>query len=769
MLFMGLRGGGRCLNMGLLLSLLIAIAILSGLAQAHPDVRFPPRNIAKRDTGALHPFAKYKNIALAPNATTTSTAPTATRAPLECFQVAEPVLTPAGITPRDTSRPPAANQVSLAYDINVAEEASCTVVLMDHTFENSYGAPFVGNYTPPDCDFDTVVINFTMQVKGRQYDRTGVMYLGDTEVWRTSTAEPTSYGIRWVWLKDMTPFTALWKEPQTIIFDLENIVNDIYTGLLNATLTATYFTSPESVGRADHPSADMIIPISERMGSTGEPSQFTYPEQNATNAVSFPRNVNRAVFSVDVKGQGNEEFWWSNVPESAIHTFDAVYGTYPGYSPFREVQVLIDGNLAGVSWPFPVIYTGGVVPQLNRPIVGIDAFDLREHEIDVSPWLPLLCDGNEHTFAVKIVGLDDDGVSTAVLSSTTESSWYITGKIFLWLDDADSITTGTLGALYTGAPTIAFSQSFGQNATGGNETLDYDIAVSRSLSFSSYVKTQNQEGTATWSQSLSYTNVGGVSGYGNNNLNIFSIAGTDTATGLGHSYASTYAYPLSSNSTATYLPAGNLTLWAQLDQGLDLDVRGDSVFPSGIEAFAAADTSLRGAGSVLSTWRNGTATYERPADNSYSTGVGQTRQIFSFAAAAAAAGNVSAAAAARSYTTSPYHHPLSLSTPMILHRPLPIPSLPLQTLNLPHKPPYPLPRPAHPLLLQATRPLEHIQRELRDGGLPALPVVINHDVLLGARGDPPVAVREDDAVEDEGGVRVRGRRAQLVVDGYGVG
>lgn len=67
---------------------------------------------------------------------------------------------------------------------------------------------------PPPCDFDHVVINFTTVVKGRQFDRTGVMYLGDNEVWRTSTAEPTSYGIRWEWLKDMTPFVSLWKQPQ---------------------------------------------------------------------------------------------------------------------------------------------------------------------------------------------------------------------------------------------------------------------------------------------------------------------------------------------------------------------------------------------------------------------------------------------------------------------------------------------------------------------------------------------------------------------------
>jgi hypothetical protein len=462
------------------------------------------------------------------------------------------------------------------------------------------------------------------------------MYLGDTEVWRTSTAEPTSYGIRWEWLKDMTTFLALWKQPQTVIFDLENIVNPTYTGLLNTTLTATFFKASDvkdtDKGKSgSHHPADVIIPVSQRLGAAGKPSQFVYPAQNATNTVAnFPRNANRAVFTVDVKGQANEEFWWSNVPQSAVYAFNATYGAYPGYSPFREVQVLIDGYLAGVSWPFPVIYTGGVVPQLNRPIVGIQAFDILEHEIDISPFLPLLCDGKAHSFTIKIVGLDDDGKSSAVLSSTTEDEWYITGKIFVWLDDAHSITTGTLGSLHPVPPTIALSQRLTQNATGANETLEYNLAVSRNLAISSYVKTQKAQGPVTWSQSLSYSNIGGVSNFGNNNLNTFAISGADAATGPATNYATSYAYPLFSNSTAD-TTGGNLTLWAQVDQGLQVEVRGDAVLPTGLEAYAA--TGLLSAsmkGSALKTWRNATANYFRPADNSYSSGVGQTHQVFSF-------------------------------------------------------------------------------------------------------------------------------------------
>lgn len=579
------------------------------------DARYPParQNIIKKTDNVLAPLFRLRQDPDGVSAASPSpVSSVATRTPLECFQVAEPVLTEAGLTLRGASQP------YVDETVEAAATPSCSQVLMVHSFANSYGAPFVGNYTPPDCDFDRVVINFTTLVAGRQYDRTGVMYLGDTEVWRTSTAEPTPTGIRWVWLKDMTPFVSLWKKPQTLIFDLENIVNEQYTGILNTTLTATFFKSDAETG--SHPPADLIIPITQRLGSTGKPSQFTVPEQSATNTVSFPRNANRAVFSVDVKGQGNEEFWWSNVPQSATLAF----GGYPGYSPWREVQVVLDGQLVGVVWPFPVIYTGGVVPQLHRPIVGIDAFDLREHEVDITPWLPLLCDGSEHTFSIRITGLDDNGVSEATPSNTTDSSWYVTGKIFVWLDDEDSVTTGTIDAISQAPPAIDFSQTITQDDSGANKTLEYRLGVSREFSVSSYVKTQRHEGTVTWTQGLSYSNIGGLYDYGNGGINTFSISGADQADGQGISFSTQYRYPLYCNQSMD-TTGGSLSLWAVLDQGLDLVVSGSCVFPTGLETFGGQYD-----GSALSTWRNGTAEYYRPANNSYSSGVGQTEQVFSF-------------------------------------------------------------------------------------------------------------------------------------------
>ncbi|KAK1982280.1 peptide N-acetyl-beta-D-glucosaminyl asparaginase amidase A-domain-containing protein [Colletotrichum cereale] len=561
------------------------------------------QNLDTRSPEKEHVLAHMGRLAYDMETTASaSSPPSAARIPLlDTFQVAEPVLLPSG----------------------AAAEKAVTVTLMDHQFTNSYGTPFVGSYTPPGFDFDHVVINFTVEVKGRQFDRWGSVYLGDVNIFATSTAEPTANGITWTWLKDVTPYLSLWKEPQTLIFQLDNVITDVYTGLLNSTLTATFFNSPVQTG--GQAPADLILPVSAEK-SPVTASFWTYPEENATASLLFPRNVNRAVFSSSVKGQGAEEFWWSNVPQSAVDAFEPDVGAYPGYSPFREVQVLVDGRLAGVHWPYPVIFTGGVVPQLHRPIVGIDAFDLRDHEIDISPWLPLLCDGSNHTIGIRVVGLVDDGEASASLSKTTESSWYLVGKVFLWLDDEDSVTTGVIGTTANRDPTIDFFQTIKQNATGFNSSLEYTVKVKRNFSITSQVKTQKGSGTATWSQSLAYSNVGGLYANGYGAINTFSTTGKEASSSPGWGYETTFSYPLYCNTTTSFLPEGNLTLWAQLDQGLKLHVRGNTVYPTGLEAFQREGAGW--AASVIDTDRNGTANYSRWADNTVTSGVGRTHQVF---------------------------------------------------------------------------------------------------------------------------------------------
>ncbi|KAI5927169.1 peptide N-acetyl-beta-D-glucosaminyl asparaginase amidase A-domain-containing protein [Camillea tinctor] len=604
--------------------LLSLLCLFVAPALSHLGSGRPPIPLVERlDTRSN--LIKYQEP---PNATTTTSAVAPTATVLECFEVAVPVINPfSSLAANNESEVSGGTGAKDSDDED--EKESCTVLLMEHVFGFSYGMPFIGNYTPPSCAFNRVVMNFTAVSAGRQFDRLALMYFGDTEVWRTSTAEPTpAPGIHWTYMKDMTEYLYFWKSPQTLIFDLGNLLDDRYTGSFNTTLTATFLTvdSDEDVVVP----ADVIIPISARKGASNEVSQFTLPADNATNTIGFPQNVKRAVFSLSANGQATEEFWWSNVLQSDVYTFNETAGSLPGLSPFREVQLLIDGQIAGVQWPFPVIFTGGVVPSLHRPIVGLQAFDLREHQVDITPWLPVLCDGTDHTFTIRVAGLTDDGTSSAALTESVNDSWYVTGKIFVWLDPEGSVTTGSAPALDFTGPHIALSRSLAQNATGANATLSFSTAVQRSISVRANVSSQGGAGEAAWTQTLSYANDAVVADYGFTQLNNFTIAGTDAATSPDTAYRSVYAYPLYCNQTYAVSPQGNLTIRATLVQGLEVRVQGDSVFPTGLEAFAASGNAPRFAGSFLKTERSGTASFFQTGDGRNSSGFGSTTQAFRF-------------------------------------------------------------------------------------------------------------------------------------------
>lgn len=133
----------------------------------------------------------------------------------------------------------------------------------------------------------------------------------------------------------MSPFLSLFSSQHKLIFDLPNIIDPSYDppilGDYNVTLTATYFTVDTS-----YQPADQIYSISQDLGSTGQPSYFTFPQQNASSSITLPQNIKKAVYTVVAVGQANEEFWWAGAPNPVVNTFPNDF--FPPYTSFREVS-----------------------------------------------------------------------------------------------------------------------------------------------------------------------------------------------------------------------------------------------------------------------------------------------------------------------------------------------------------------------------------------------------------------------------------------------
>lgn len=86
--------------------------------------------------------------------------------------------------------------------------------------------------------------------------------------------------------------------------------------------------------------------------------------------------------------------------------------------------------------------------------MGIDAFDLLEDEIDITPFLPMLVDDEEHVFEIRVVGIEDDGKCHGELTESIESNWIVTSKLFVWLDTEPSIAAGSRPSTRLPEPSI---------------------------------------------------------------------------------------------------------------------------------------------------------------------------------------------------------------------------------------------------------------------------------------------------------------------------
>jgi hypothetical protein len=245
---------------------------------------------------------------------------------------------------------------------------------------------------------------------------------------------PVRTGIFWNFQKEMTIWDTLLRSDQKVIMELDNLDDSVFTGAYNVTITALYYNDHVAITPADK-----IYPVSSQSSSKNQSSMLSIPDQNATATYILPKNMERAVVSILASGNGAEEFWYKHVPTEYVNTFS---NTIRPYSPFREVQLLIDGQLAGVSWPFPIIFTGGISPGLWVPIVGIDTYDVPSFEIDITPFLILLCDGDPHTFELKVVGYD----SKTTFGNVAEN-WYVTASIFVWLDNKSDQTRGWVSSV----------------------------------------------------------------------------------------------------------------------------------------------------------------------------------------------------------------------------------------------------------------------------------------------------------------------------------
>lgn len=365
---------------------------------------------------------------------------------------------------------------------------SCTVRIVDHEFVNF--DPYHATFTPPAAcpgPWAKVVLTLSGAVAGRQFDRLGRLEIGGVNLFKTSTPEPSVDGIRWKVDKDITEYSAVLASAQPVTMWLNNVVDDVFTGILDIQVDLTFYP-----GRPSFDPAGDVFPL----GSGG--------------ALTVARNTERLIAEVYVTGSGGgcEEFWYITAPPSTGYSCTADNG------PYREVQILIDGQVAGIAAPFPQIYTGGWSnPFLWYTVPAPRAFDVTPVRFDLSPFVGRLTDSQPHQVSINVLGVP-----------AGQSGWEIPTNVLAWRDQAAVRVTGQL-LTSSLSPLV-------NDVTLSNEDGQTRVAVRGEHKFSALGYVQTSHGRVTYAVNRELANTSTHRWREGEDPDSLTAAWTDTSTVL---------------------------------------------------------------------------------------------------------------------------------------------------------------------------------------------------------------------------------------------
>jgi hypothetical protein len=337
---------------------------------------------------------------------------------------------------------------------------SCQVTVAEAQFRDF--TPYTGTYTPPEgCGdrWSKVVLRMDGKVRGRQFDRLGYLHIGGVEVFRTSTPQPSPDGIQWSVEKDVTRYSDTLRSRHDVEMLIGNVVDDTYTGIIDVNVTLTFYEGRQAAA------PDRVLTLDD-------------------NTLTTPRNSERILAEVYATGSGGgcEEYWYLTVPS------EAPYSCQAGNGPYREVQIKVDGRLAGIAAPFPTVWTGGWSnPFLWYVVPGPRAFDIKPIEYDLTPFAGILNDGQPHRVEVAVVGVPEG-----------QPGWSTPVNVLVWQDAKSAHVTGKLTTHENGD--LANSSTY----TPGSEQR-VDTEGDHRLTVAGYVDTSHGRVTTTVRRSLANT------------------------------------------------------------------------------------------------------------------------------------------------------------------------------------------------------------------------------------------------------------------------
>ena len=357
------------------------------------------------------------------------------------------------------------NPVTAEPPVSRPHTKPCVVPLFNELAFADY-TPKTFSYTPPSAcpgPWSKVVFtaDFTVSA-GRQYDRSAAFYLGHANIYFGTTAEPRkTLSPSWHVERDVTDLSAIFQSAQTGEANIGNFVgvyNGVtYDGVIYANAALEFYPAGDDARPASVP--DIVVPVN---GSGGDAGTLNTTSDMISQSLNLPQNVERVYLDVIAQSQSNDEFWYFCVPNDQTSNLESC-----GNTAFRETEIWIDGQPAGVAPVYPWIYTGGIDPYLWEPIPGVQTLDFRPYRVDLTPFAGVLSDGSTHTVAVSVYNANSYFVATGnLLVFEDHGRAKVTGAVTrntLSMSPTptvdENIDTGT-GPVYTGTVTVGSKRRF---------------------------------------------------------------------------------------------------------------------------------------------------------------------------------------------------------------------------------------------------------------------------------------------------------------------
>jgi hypothetical protein len=398
---------------------------------------------------------------------------------LSCSAIAQNYVAPS--TPVIGS----ANTVTANAPVPRPTTSPCTVTLFQN-FDFADFNPKFFTYTPPaGCPgpWAAVVFEADWSVDaGRQFDRTAEVWVGGTNVYFGTTAEPSHNVMRsWHVESNLTEYSPLFAIAQNGRVDLGNLVNGTYTSHYHGSAYLQFY--PLAPDQNPPPTASVVLPMAA--DPTGGTVTLNSSSDQLAGTFTLPTNVERAYLDVFAQSQHNDEFWYTCAPNDvAGELFNC------GNTAFREAEVSIDGQPAGVAPVYPWIYTGGIDPYLWRPIPGVHTLNFEPYRVDLTPFASILSNGQQHTVAVSVYNADQYFSATATL--------------LLYQDTGSSQITGALTTDSVGQPQPVITEHIQSDSSAVWGTLS--VESDRGFTTEGYVQTSHGTVDTKVVQSIDFRN-----------------------------------------------------------------------------------------------------------------------------------------------------------------------------------------------------------------------------------------------------------------------